>query len=128
MGPFAIQYDCDWFDYPEWREYQEYVGPNEWRTLRFASRDEAQAYIDRILDEDYERQRVEYEKQKPKLDRARDLHKRRLAVLEAAGLGKQSDESFHPLIVAGVSCHEPVRKDGSAYRIVSESELDDDDD
>ena len=117
--PFLVEQYEDWSDYPGWIEVEPEDEDNE-EPLRFATRDEASAWIDFRLTADIAERMAQWEKQRAIVERQRALHDARLAALEAAGLGPERDKEV--ILYRPHNLYPKPVADRSRYRVALDGE------
>lgn len=112
-------YPDDWYDFDAWGDEPIHAerGP-----IRFPSEQDAQAFLDAMLEASQTRRMALWQAAHDAWVPKRELYLRRLAALEAAGLGKQDGESWMPLDAPGGPGKQPV-EGRENWRVVADADM-----
>lgn len=118
----GIQHFTDWSDYPNWEDRYDWDGDDD--PIRFATVDDARAFLDAEEAVRYEKAHVRWAATKARCDESQALYAKRRQCLIDNGLWVQDGEKVSPLLGKAGPGHEPKRGWECRYRIVSDAEMD----
>lgn len=112
---FVVEVYADWRDYPSWTELED--DENE-EPPRFATVEAARAWLDAYLDVQDAKDLAWWHEREDKARRAREVHAKRLAVLEREGLASHdTDWQGGPLCRPVESLQKPKVRNRRLYRV-----------
>lgn len=120
---FGVQHYTDWSDYPDWEDRYDWDAEDE-PPIRFATAEDARAWLDAEEAVWFEKAHAEWRKRKVRADAANELYRARRQCLIDNGLWVQDGENISPLLGKAGPGWEPKRGWERRYRVVADAEMD----